>query len=253
LAMLVHLARTGSKEKVVRICLATLLELAEGCGKTRLERAKVRQGVKGFVPSAQTPIREGRVLGSTMPSPSYVYEELVELDLREVLRHVRDQPFKDEDLFALVQELDKGLVHHFREMTSFERYRGQIISRRLTWGAMRKDQRFWRANVMCFEESSFAIVKALAGLASDKDEDPEVIAIALHDLACFMEHYPHGRQIVRDIPGFKNRAIELMELSANMHIKRYALSVVQRLMLARGTSPIDSNNPPRAPQASSHL
>ena len=227
LAMLVDLARTGSKEKLVRICLATLLELAEGCGKCRLERSAAVQDVHVMPLSVQ---HTSRGIGVT-PS-SFVYEELVELDLRDVLDLVRDQPFKDEELINLVYNLDKGLAHHFRKMTSFERYRLQVNSRRLSWGAMRKDQRFWRANVMCFEESSFMIVKALATLAADKEGDAEVTAVALHDLACFMEHYPQGRQIVSDIPGFKKRAIELMELSTNSQIQRHALSVVQRLMLA---------------------
>lgn len=54
---------------------------------------------------------------------------------------------------------------------------------------------FWRENIGKFEEKDFQVLKLLLKLV-DSSSDPRTLAVACHDLGCFIQHFPAGKGIV---------------------------------------------------------
>ncbi|CAI5459522.1 unnamed protein product [Closterium sp. Yama58-4] len=190
LPRLIDVAKSSAKEKIVRVAVLTLSNLM----------------TRGH-------------LGASM----------VELGLPKVVQSLKLHAWHDEDLKEALEALDVGLRHNLRVMSSFDKYRQEVLSGSLDWTPMHKDAAFWRENVMHFEDNDFQVLRALVALL-DTSHEPRTLAVACHDLGQFITYHPAGRGVAHDMKG-KERVLRLLD-NADPEVRKQALLAVQKLLLS---------------------
>ncbi|CAI5935163.1 unnamed protein product [Closterium sp. NIES-65] len=156
LPRLIDVAKSSAKEKIVRVAVLTLSNLM----------------TRGH-------------LGASM----------VELGLPKVVQSLKLHAWHDEDLKEALEALDVGLRHNLRVMSSFDKYRQEVLSGSLDWTPMHKDAAFWRENVMHFEDNDFQGV----------GHEPRAVhagsgGMPCHDLGQFISCLMRLRRLIRPTP-----------------------------------------------------
>eukprot|EP00475_Leptophrys_vorax_P010104 TRINITY_DN16783_c0_g1_i1.p1 TRINITY_DN16783_c0_g1~~TRINITY_DN16783_c0_g1_i1.p1 ORF type:complete len:453 (+),score=36.40 TRINITY_DN16783_c0_g1_i1:112-1470(+) len=190
LPRLIEVAKSSAKEKIVRVAVLTLLNLM----------------ARGH-------------MGASM----------VELGLPKVVQSLKMHAWHDEDLKEALEGLDAGLRHNLRVMSSFDKYRQEVLSGQLEWTPMHKDAAFWRENIMHFEDNDFQVLRALVSLL-DSSHEPRTLAVACHDLGQFISAHPAGRGVAHDMKA-KDRVLRLLDHSDG-EVRKQALLAVQKLLLS---------------------
>ena len=202
---LVELVSSAPREKIVRVALAALRNLA-------ICSADVH-------PEPDVPVRiDAKVfLG-----------EMIACGLMKAIGLLRERQFTDPDVADDVDALERLLNDNFKEMTRWEVYQTEVESGNLQWGSTHTDA-FFKENAKMMEgkDGNFDVVKILISLVSSKDED--VAAIACFDLGEFCRHYPNGRAIAKRL-GAKELAMALIEHD-NPELQRHALQCVSKMMV----------------------
>lgn len=201
---LVELVSSAPREKVVRVALAALRNLATCSADIHPEPDMPRIDAKVF-------------LG-----------EMIACGLMKAIKLLRDRQFTDPDIVEDVDKLHKLLADNFKEMTRWEVYQNEVETGQLSWGSTHTDA-FFKENAKMMEgkDGDFKLVKILISLLSSKDED--IAAIACFDLGEFCRHYPNGRAIAKRLGG-KDLAMTLIEHD-NPELQRHALQCVSKMMV----------------------
>jgi V-type H+-transporting ATPase subunit H len=206
---LVDLISVAPREKVVRVALSCLANLAT-CTAT---------GGADTTPSpgGQTPV-DGKLFLS----------EMIACGLMKAIDFLRDRQFTDPDLVEDVDLLHKLLHENYKEMSRWEVYKNEVESGHLQWGSVHTEA-FFKENARMMEGSDgdFHLVKVLIALLSSRDE--EVSAIACYDIGEFVRHYPNGRAIAKRL-GAKELVMPLIE-HENPELQRHALQCVSKIMV----------------------
>lgn len=204
-AALVDLVSIAPREKVVRVALSALRNLAT-CS------AEVTPG-----PAGSTKI-DGKVFLSDM----------IACGLMKAIDYLKERQFTDPDIIDDVDVLHKLLVENYKEMTRWEVYKNEVETGHLQWGSTHTEA-FFKENARMMEGSDgdFKLVKVLIALLSSKDDD--VAAIACYDIGEFVRHYPNGRAIAKRL-GAKELVMPLIE-NENVEIQRHALQCVSKIMV----------------------
>ncbi|KAH7298176.1 hypothetical protein KP509_25G030600 [Ceratopteris richardii] len=189
LSRLVEVARTSTKEKVVRVAILTLRNLI---------------------------------------NKEYFASKMVDIGLPKVIQSLKLQAWTDEDLLDGLTALDEALKVSIKTLSSFDKYKQEVLSGTLDWTPMHKDPIFWRENVSKFEEHDFQVLRVLVTLLGTS-KDPKTLAVCCHDLSQFVQAHPSGRQIVLDMKA-KSHVMKLME-HENPEVRKEALLCVQKLLL----------------------
>eukprot|EP00850_Spirogloea_muscicola_P005334 SM000024S07796 [mRNA] locus=s24:490867:493516:- [translate_table: standard] len=147
LPRLIEVVKTSTKEKVVRVAVLTF---------------------KNLMPKGS--------FGNTM----------VELGLPKLVASLQLHAWVDEDLREALRVLEEGLKLNIKTLSSFDKYKQEVLSGTLDWTPMHKDATFWRENIMRFEENDFQ-----ARLATDPQSPAGAGDIArfitgLADIGCGM-------------------------------------------------------------------
>jgi len=198
---LVELVSSAPREKVVRVALAALRNLAlctaDGAGT---EGTDAREFL-------------GEMLGA---------------GLLKALGLLRDRQFSDPDIVEDVDTLHQLLTDNFKEMTRWEVYEHEVKTGQLVWGSTHTDA-FFKENARLMEgqNGDFDVIKILTSLLSSKDED--IAAIACFDLGEFCRFYPNGRSIAKRL-GAKEMAMTLIEHD-NPEVQHQALTAVSKMMV----------------------
>jgi V-type H+-transporting ATPase subunit H len=209
IAALVDLVSIAPREKVVRVALSALRNLA-------------------YCTSNQVPAASGLpvVNGHTFLS------EMIACGLMKAIDHLRDRQFTDPDLVNDVDILHKLLHENYKEMSRWEVYQNEVESGRLQWGSTHTEA-FFKINARMVEGSDgdFHILKVLIALvaSSSHNHDEEVTAIACYDIGEFVRHYPNGRAIAKRL-GAKELIMPLIEHD-NPELQRHALQCVSKIMV----------------------
>jgi len=208
-AALVDLVSSAPREKVVRVALAALRNLATCSADLYPEPASSS--------SSNARIDAKVFLG-----------EMIACGLIKAIGLLRDRQFTDPDIADDVDSLHKLLADNFKEMTRWEVYQNEIETGQLQWGSTHTDA-FFKQNAKMMEgkDGDFKIIKILISLLSSKDED--IAAIACFDLGEFCRHYPNGRAIAKRL-GAKELAMILIEHD-NPELQRHALQCVSKMMV----------------------
>lgn len=154
--------------------------------------------------------------------------QMVDLGLPQVVQSLKAQAWSDEDLLEALNQLEQGLKDNIKKLSSFDKYKQEVLLGHLDWSPMHKDPIFWRENITCFEEHDFQVLRVLITIL-DTSSDPRTLAVACYDLSQFVQNHPAGRIIVNDLKA-KERVMKLMN-HENGEVTKNALLCIQRLFL----------------------
>ncbi|XVE90402.1 hypothetical protein DITRI_Ditri20bG0074900 [Diplodiscus trichospermus] len=154
--------------------------------------------------------------------------QMVDLGLPQIVQSLKAQAWSDEDLLEALNQLEDGLKDNIKKLSSFDKYKQEVLLGHLDWSPMHKDPLFWRDNITCFEENDFQILRVLITIM-DSSNDPRALAVACFDLSQFIQHHPAGRVIVTDLKA-KERVMKLMN-HESAEVTKNALLCIQRLFL----------------------
>ncbi|KAM7279115.1 hypothetical protein ACFE04_006249 [Oxalis oulophora] len=154
--------------------------------------------------------------------------QMVDLGLLQVVQSLKSQAWSDEDLLEALNHLEDGLKDSIKKLSSFDKYKQEVLLGHLDWSPMHKDPLFWRENITSFEENDFQILRVLITIL-DTSSDPRTLAVACYDLSQFIQNHPAGRIIVTDLKA-KERVMKLMN-HESPEVTKNALLCIQRLFL----------------------
>lgn len=154
--------------------------------------------------------------------------QMIDLGLPQIVQSLKAQAWSDEDLLEALNQLEEGLKDNIKRLSSFDKYKQEVLLGHLDWSPMHKDPGFWRENINNFEENDFQILRVLITIL-DTSNDPTALAVACYDLSQFMQYHPGGRIVVADLKA-KERVMKLMN-HENSEVTKNALLCIQRLFL----------------------
>nr|CAB3454584.1 unnamed protein product [Digitaria exilis] len=154
--------------------------------------------------------------------------QMIDLGLPQIVQNLKAQAWTDEDLLDALNQLEVGLKDNLKKLSSFDKYKQQVLLGHLDWSPMHKDPSFWRENINNFEENDFQILRVLMTII-DTSSDTTALAVACYDLSQFLQYHPSGRIVVADLKA-KDRVMKLMN-HENTEVRKNALLCVQRLFL----------------------
>lgn len=154
--------------------------------------------------------------------------QMVDLGMPQIVQNLKANAWGDEDLVEALNQLDEGLKDNVKKLSSFDKYKQEVLLGHLDWSPVHKDAFFWRENINHFEENDFQILRVLITIL-DTSNDPRSLAVACFDLSQFIQQHPSGRIIVNDLKA-KERVMKLMN-HENAEVTKNALLCIQRLFL----------------------
>ncbi|XP_030538976.2 V-type proton ATPase subunit H-like [Rhodamnia argentea] len=154
--------------------------------------------------------------------------QMVDLGLPQIVQSLKSQAWSDEDLLEALNELEEGLRDNIKRLSSFDKYKQEVLLGQLDWSPMHKDPIFWRENITHFEENDFQILRVLVTIL-DTSSDARALAVACYDLSQFIQYHPAGRVILSDLKA-KDRVMKLLN-HENAEVTKNALLCSQRLFL----------------------
>ncbi|KAI8319222.1 ARM repeat-containing protein [Martensiomyces pterosporus] len=191
--LMVDIARSAVKEKVIRIIVETwknLLSLAPDSNVPNMLVAKV--------PACLETLSGGR-------------------------------NFKDEDLKQSIKELAEDLATHTGVMTTWDEYLNEVASGKLEWSPAHRSEQFWKLHVRKMDENDHKVVRDLAAVLASSTAGETALAVACHDLSQYIKFNPDGKRLLARI-GAKTRVMALMT-SEYPEVRYEALMCVQQIML----------------------
>ena len=184
---LVDIAKTSAKEKVLRISVAALRNLA---------------------------VHNSNV------------ELMVGAGLSKMLSLWLNRNFTDEDLVKDLEFLSEILTKTLHEMSSFERYRAEVLAGELDWTPVHTSERFWHEHITDFDAEDYALLRVLTHLLENGSSRTR--AVACYDLGEFVRVHPCGKQILATL-GSKARIMALLTHDS-AEVQKQALLATQKLM-----------------------
>jgi len=110
-------------------------------------------------------------------------EEMIALQLTKIMQPIFSKTnWKDEDVIKDAKLISEQLEAKIEELSSWEKYRGEVTSGNLQWSPVHNDQ-FFRENASRFEDHNFEVVRALIELLESKE--PLTLEVCCHDLGTF--------------------------------------------------------------------
>ncbi|KAH9771350.1 V-type proton ATPase subunit H [Citrus sinensis] len=137
------------------------------------------------------------ILRNLLPKGNFA-AQMIDLGLPQVVQSLKAQAWSDEDLLEGLNQLEEGLKDNIKRLSSFDKYKQEVLLGHLDWSPMHKDPLFWRDNITNFEENDFQILRVLLTIL-DTSSDPRALAVACFDLSQFIQYHPAGRVIVTDL------------------------------------------------------
>ena len=140
----------------------------------------------------------------------------------------------DREAAADVECLFDVLAKEENEMTTFDKYLGELRSGALRWSSMHLDESFFVANIEEIGPKARELVLKLAEYISGNAAVPdEARAIACSDLAFIVRISPVARSITLSVPNLKSNIMALMTSAADSQVRQKALVCAQALLTRR--------------------
>mmetsp|Transcript_12013 Transcript_12013/g.28730 ORF Transcript_12013/g.28730 Transcript_12013/m.28730 type:complete len:531 (+) Transcript_12013:31-1623(+) len=224
---LCQLLALAPREKVIRLCLATLrnLTLVEASSSSE-QQHHYRETYLNEMVACHAPQCIEQLLGRTNWS-----------DDSECL----------EDLLAL----QKALNRHTLTLTQWKVYQAELESGQLSWGILHTED-FFRQHIRQMEgpKGDFEPVKKLLSLLMQNmhTDDDESLAICLFDIGEFIWQYPNGRAIAKRL-GIREIVLQLLDHPSTT-VQTHALQCMSKLLIQHNwrstttavVSPLAKNN-----------
>jgi len=155
--------------------------------------------------------------------------QMIYAKLHHTLRIFQNKVFGDKDITDDINVLNEVCEKQLIEMTSWDKYKQEILSSDLEWSPSHTSEKFWRENVNRFGEDDFVIVGVLVELLNSKK--PQVQAIACHDLGEFSRYHPRGKRFIQE-KNIHARIMILLNESHDEEVQKHTLLCLQKIMVA---------------------
>ncbi|KAF8626174.1 hypothetical protein AX15_005061 [Amanita polypyramis BW_CC] len=188
--LLVDVAQTAVKEKVIRVVIATFRNLV-------------------------------------IKAPSENLPAMLVAQLLSFAKNLCTRKLSDEDTLEDAQFLRDELNARFQSLTTYDEYTSELLSGHLSWTPVHESEDFWKENAVRLNDKDHEQLRILIKLLKESN-DPIVLAVAAHDIGQYVKHYDRGRKWVAELGG-KARVMQLMS-SENSDVRYYALMSVQQLV-----------------------
>lgn len=188
----VEIMRNVQKEKIIRVCIAILANIAN-----KGERKQNNH-------------------------------QMIEAKISRVLDNINQKKWADDDLNADLEFLTEVISKDIGEMSSWDAYKTELQSGSLEWGPVHTSDRFWRENIKRFEDNNFEALGILIGILRNS-QNAQNLQIACHDVGEFIRFHPIGKQIVSKMDG-KYVVMRHME-HPNPEVQKEALLCTQKLLV----------------------
>uniref|UniRef100_A0A8D3D4A6 V-type proton ATPase subunit H n=1 Tax=Scophthalmus maximus TaxID=52904 RepID=A0A8D3D4A6_SCOMX len=153
---------------------------------------------------------------------------MIQCKVLKQLENLEQQKYDDEDITEDIKFLLEKLGESVQDLSSFDEYSSELKSGRLEWSPVHKSEKFWRENAVRLNEKNYELLKILTRLLEVSD-DPQVIAVAAHDIGEYVRHYPRGKRVIEQLGG---KQLVMNHMHHEDQLVRYnALLAVQKLMV----------------------
>ncbi|XP_047197960.1 V-type proton ATPase subunit H isoform X2 [Hippoglossus stenolepis] len=153
---------------------------------------------------------------------------MIQCKVLKQLENLEQQKYDDEDITEDIKFLLEKLGESVQDLSSFDEYSSELKSGRLEWSPVHKSEKFWRENAVRLNEKNYELLKILTRLLEVSD-DPQVIAVAAHDVGEYVRHYPRGKRVIEQLGG---KQLVMNHIHHEDQLVRYnALLAVQKLMV----------------------
>lgn len=156
--------------------------------------------------------------------------DMVDAGLPKVVFTRKLQSWGDEDIVEILDYMDERLKEGIQVLSSFEKYKKEVLSGSLDWTPMHTSEIFWRENIEAFEEKDFQVLRVLLKVI-EASREAKTLAVGCYDLGMFIAVHPQGRHIVSDLRG-KELVMRLMS-HPDQEVRKQALLCVQKIMLTK--------------------
>ena len=226
---LMEVAKRATKEKVARVAVLALRNIAEGVASAaRSSDDASREDRRGSgVGAGPGPSPLSRADGTNSVS---VLRGVDERALAKLVANLQQRSFADEELTGALADLERGAVSRARDASSWESYVAELRGGSLTWSAAHSDEGFWRECASRLTDNNCELLRVLVTVLQSSASSAATLAVACHDLGEFATHYPAGRFLVADVGG-KARAMALLT-HADPDVRKHALLCTQKLLVA---------------------
>ncbi|KDR81383.1 hypothetical protein GALMADRAFT_59324 [Galerina marginata CBS 339.88] len=188
--VLVEVAQSAVKEKVIRVIAATFRNLVTKA------------------PAANLPA-------------------MLVCQLLPFVKNLAARKWSDDDIIEDVLFLREELNTRFQSLTTYDEYVSELASGHLSWTPVHESDDFWKENATRLNDNDHEQLKTLIRVLKEST-DPTVLAVAAHDVGQYVKHYERGKKAVADLSG-KGRVMELMT-HPNSDVRYRALLSVQQLV-----------------------
>ncbi|XP_062508103.1 V-type proton ATPase subunit H-like [Corticium candelabrum] len=168
-----------------------------------------------------------RNLAEKPENPTENCQVMIQQRVPQMLRVLVGKNWEDEEIEGDIEFLQETLTNSLQDLSSFDEYVTEIRSGRLEWSPAHKSDKFWRENVMKFNERSHELLKQLAQLLEARDAP--TLAITVHDFGQYVRFYPRGKDYIES-EGVKQRIMHLLQ-HEDSSVKYEALVAVQKMMV----------------------
>jgi len=153
---------------------------------------------------------------------------------------LKQKRWGDEEMETDIKEIEEALEKNVDDLTTWDRYKAEIMSGHLTWSAPHKSPKFWQENSVKFEEENYLVLNELKSILNTEGLEPEIYAIACWDVGEFVRVHPSGKRICQSIdlktPIMKKLTTSTLESGGEKSeeykkLEKEALTALQKLMI----------------------
>jgi len=156
---LVDVIKTMTKEKVIRLAIATLRNV--------LDKAENNT-------------------------------EMIDAGFVRMLAILSNKKWGDDDIVDDLKTLSEALAKNMVVLSSFDMYKKEILSGQLTWSPVHKSEKFWRESATRFEENDYQLLSAIRNILQTST-DHVVLSVACYDIGEFVRFHPRGKAIITQV------------------------------------------------------
>lgn len=162
--------------------------------------------------------------------PATIEFAVVDKELPKAIANRAMQHWDDDDIPTLLEWMDDQLAEGILRLSSFERYKKELLAGTLNWSPLHEQESFWLEHSERLVDSNCQLLRVLMRII-ETSRDATTLAVACNDLSQFVTYYPHGRGIVADLRG-KELVMRLM-MHPDSDVQKEALLCVQKILLTK--------------------
>jgi len=153
---------------------------------------------------------------------------MIGCDILKTLEHLKNKKWGDDDIGADLEVLVTKLEEKYNDLSTFDMYKSELLSKKLNWSPSHKSEKFWRENVHKFDDDDFLVLRILKEILSTS-KTPRVLAVACWDVGEFVRFHPRGKAIAQHLQ-LKTEIMKQLD-NKDPETKKEALLALQKLMV----------------------